>query len=515
MTTTQDTPQKLFPPPKKRRRTWLPWLHLTLIAIIVLCLNFVASRDYYRRDLTEDQRFSVSQQTKNLLQSDLISKRETPIKLFFVFQRTTQNYTRMRSLLEEYKYYANNKVVVEYIDPLREPNRAREIALIYKIEFKKNQVIIDARQDTTRAVDSTEGKQEGLEHIRFIDGNGFVVYERQPDGTNRAVALQMEDLITAALIGSVEGTSRKMYILTDKAGAELKEGADSGLVTLRKICLTLNLQLTPLHLSGIDKIPDDAAGLMVIAPQYDFSPTEVEILDEYWQRNNAGVLMMLTPHADSPKALYSFLRGQGVRPSNDRVLLQDRKRAYYQINALFAPQAGLAWMQDFDGTSTGIEGESFSLTIDDTADTGVRMLNYYPLLLTSPEYYGETKYTKLNPQFEESEDNLGPLMLGVAVVRGNSGDVNLRKTTSRMVVLSNTDIIRPSQVKPEQRDFIRAAVSWLTDRESLAGLGSRHDFTIKLNLDRHALSAFELLTNIILPGLTLLIGLAIWNFRRS
>lgn len=56
----------------------------------------------------------------------------------------------MRSLLEEYERYSNGKVKVEYVDPLRQPNKAREIANIYGIEFKKNLVIIDAREDTEK-----------------------------------------------------------------------------------------------------------------------------------------------------------------------------------------------------------------------------------------------------------------------------------------------------------------------------------------------------------------------------
>lgn len=115
----------------------MTWIKLFLLCIIVICLNYVGCHEYYRRDLTEDQRYDISQQSINMLQSPEIQNRKTPIKITFAFLRTTQNYTRMRSLLEEYERYSNGKVVVDYVDPLRQPNKAREISMIYGVEFRK------------------------------------------------------------------------------------------------------------------------------------------------------------------------------------------------------------------------------------------------------------------------------------------------------------------------------------------------------------------------------------------
>lgn len=135
----------------------MTWIKLFLLCIIVICLNYVGCHEYYRRDLTEDQRYDISQQSINMLQSPEIQNRKTPIKITFAFLRTTQNYTRMRSLLEEYERYSNGKVVVDYVDPLRQPNKAREISMIYGVEFRKNQVVIDAREDTEVALKDSAG----------------------------------------------------------------------------------------------------------------------------------------------------------------------------------------------------------------------------------------------------------------------------------------------------------------------------------------------------------------------
>lgn len=503
--------------PRKKRRGFLIWLNLLLLIFIVIAINLISFKEYYRRDLTEDQRYVISPQSLNLLKSPMLQERKTPVKIIFAFQRTTQNYTRMRSLLEDYAYHSNGKVEIECIDPLRQPNRAREIALVYGIEFKNNQVVIDARQDTTRALKSFEGKQEGTSHVQFMKGDAFVVYEKSPDGkAMKAVALQMEDMMTAGLISALEGEKRPFYIISDKSifSSDKTDNENSVYHTIRRICLSLNLEPFPLPISGLKKIPDNAMGVMIVAPQYDFTQQEIEVISDYWNRPNSALLAFIDPNAQDNKYFYRFLREQGIRPQDDRILLRNRKQAYYQINSIFAP--GLECTQDFWNSSTGLEGESISLQIaEDDPQLGNRKINAFPLLITSNEFYGETKYNKLNPQFDPQEDNPGPLMVATAILRGNTSDINLSKRTGRMAVFGNIDILRPKQVKPEQRDFLRSIVSWMTNREQLAGMGSNHDQTIKLNLDRHALSFLEILTNLGLPLVALLIGLILWNTRRN
>lgn len=499
-------------PVKKHKGIVFYWVNLILLVIIVITLNYISFSEYYRRDLTQDQRFDASSMTVNLLtKSDLIKDRKTPIKMIFAFQRNTPNYTRMRALLEEYERYSDNKIEVECIDPLRQPNRAREIALLYDVEFKQNQMIIDAREDTTRSVKSLEDKDSGYLHVRRINGNDFVVYEK---GTTKAVALQMEDIVTAQLISAIEGTPRKMYMAADKSSFSAEEisNPDSIFSTLNRACLMLNIQLVPIRLSAIDAIPADAAGLMLIGPQYDLTAKEQQMILDYWNKPSSGMFIALDPHTTDNANLYRFLRLNGLMPQNDRILLKDRKKAYYEINGLFMP--GMTWMNDFATKSTALEGESISILLQEDYQLEAKRIKHHPLLAATEEYYGETKYMNLNPQFDPEEDNPGPLVLATAVERGNTSDINLSKETSRMIVMGNIEMLSPGTIKQEQRDFIRAGLSWITDREELSGLGSNHDLTIKLNLDTNAVSIFQMMATIILPILSFLIGLIIWNTRR-
>ena len=509
-----EEPKK--PKAKKVKASWLTWINLFLLTFIIVCLNYIGCTEYYRRDLTEDQRYDISPQSVNLLDSDLIQKRETPIKITFAFLRTTQNYKRMRSLIGEYERLSNGKIIVDFFDPLRQPNKAREVALIYGIDFKKNQVIIDARQDTQKGLDTFEGNQADAAHVRLLDGNNFIIYGPSPDGKGqKAVALQLEDMITANLYGAATGEPKVMYVVADKSNFSNENLNDDKSIfqTLNRICRSLNLQLVPLHLSGLEAIPNNAAGVLLIGPQYDITPEESKVLEDYWARNNAAMLVMLDPQAENLRHFYRFLRTQGVRPQNDRVMLKDRKKSVFEISTIFAP--GLNSTKEFWNSSTGLEGQSISLQADtDDSALGFRRIQHYPLLITTPDFYGETRYTQFPVEYDENEDNNGPLMIATAVERGNSNDENLSKETGRMAVVGNVDMLQPKSIKSEQRDFLRSVTAWMTDREELSGIGARHDLTVKLNLDPHAVSFVEFVTTLGFPILALLMALLLWNIRR-
>ena len=92
MSETPDTPaaaaEASQPAARKVKRPWMTWIKLFLLFLIVVCLNYVGCHEYYRRDLTEDQRYEISRQSINMLQSPEIQKRKTPV--FHVEQAVPQ-----------------------------------------------------------------------------------------------------------------------------------------------------------------------------------------------------------------------------------------------------------------------------------------------------------------------------------------------------------------------------------------------------------------------------------------
>lgn len=503
--------------PKRHHQSIRLLINLILLTIIVLGVNYIGCSRYERKDLTQDQKYTLSQQTLHLLSSGMMAERKTPIKIIFAFRRTTENYPRMRTLLEDYVRFSDGKIDLECVDPLRSPNQARQIANTYGIEFTENMVIIDARQDTKKSFTQSDNAAEEQSHVRFLPGSSFIVYAQSPGQKQRkAIALQMEDVVTSGLIGAIEGRARPLYLVVDKSSMskEEKEDPNSMFATVDRVTRPLNLQLTPARISEMTEVPANASGIVLIGPQYDLEPKEIKVLQEYWDKPNAAVFIMLDPSAGNLKNLFRFLRDNGVRPRADRIMKKGAKRPIYEVNAIFT--AGPVFSQDFWNTSTTLEGQSSSMKIEEGDDRlGTRRINPFPLLEAGTGYYGETKFSKANINFDSGEDYEGSLAVAAGVERGNINDEKLSKTTGRMTVITNMDMLNPRKVRPDQKDFLKSAFFWITNREQLAGIGSRNDLSVKIDWDEKTKSYIELCVTILLPLLSLLIAFMLWRARRS
>ena len=498
------------PDARKQKYNPLAWLNLALLAIIVIACNYIGCHEYARRDLSQDLRYTISDRTVNVLSSDRIQKRETPVRIIFAFKRSTPNYARMYSLLEEYERVGKGRIEVERFDPIRQPNRAREISQIYGVEFKQDLCIIDARKDPNTPIKTFEERHSDRQHVRIRPGTSFVKYEIMPDESRRAVALMMDEVVCGAITEAVEGEMRHMYVVEGKGGVSRDE--QSLLESIGNITNALNIQLSWVDIANVERLPQDAEGLIIISPQSDFTDKEMDVLREFWERDGRNAFFVAldpTVNAKLPR-LYRFLREQGIRPNGDRILLRDRKRAYYDISAVFPK--GLNCTKPFWNGTTLVEGQCMSLTLEhgDENEAAMRKLATYPLLMTTDAYYGETRLD-LEPSFTQGEDRPGPLCLEAAVTRGNQKDPN---NLSTMVVLGNVDMLSKENAKTEQRDYMHTLWAWMCSRPEYGGKSANQDLTMKIDLDRHTRSVLENLTLLIMPLLAFLMAMVIWNARR-
>ncbi len=487
----------------------LAWINLLLLSIIVLACNYIGCREYARADLSEQESYSISERTLNVLSSDRIQKREKPIHIIFAFQRTATGYARMYSLLEEYVRHGNGKIEVECFDPLRDPNRARQISQIYGVDFDQNLCVVDARTDHTKPLKAFEENRSERKHVRIRPGAAFMKYEVMPDETKRIVALMMDEVLCSAITEAVEGEMRRMCVVEGKGGVSRDD--QTLLETLGVITGSLNIQLSWVNLSEVDMLPANTEGLIIISPQTDFTEDEMRVVREFWEREGRHAMYVaLDPTQTKLPMLYRFLREQGIRPNADRVLLRDRKRAYYDISAVMPK--GLNCTKAFWNNTTHVDGQSMSLSLEhgDENLATMRKLSLYPLLMSTAEYYGETS-RELDPVFNPQEDREGPLCLQAAVTRGSSNDPN---NLSTMIVSGNIDMLARENARQEQTDYLRSLWAWMVHRPEYAGKSATQDLTYKIDLNRHTRSAVEHITLIIMPLLALLVALCIWNARR-
>jgi hypothetical protein len=503
--------------PRPLNRWSLGTLSLFQIAsllIITIAANVLSSHYYTRKDLSRGEDYSLSSWSSGLLKSPLLQSRTKPVKLIVAFRRSTPTTSRVRALADEYARLSNGKIIIEKLDPVRDVDRATQLAETYNLATnsgvinRDDLVIIDARQDF-----STQVTKEDSALIRFVTHEHMTLYETNDGKSARRMrAFQGEDMITTGLLSALEGKPRNVYFLADKSDfqTEINGGAWS---VMRDSLLSQNILPIPVKISELQKIPDDAAGLIIAAPRYDFTADEIKILNEYWNRANSNIMVILRA-MQTPDQLRAFLRENGVNPRRDQIVTTKNKNVVYRVDASFT--SGFPYTRDFWSKSTSFDGISSSLDVRDADETLInRRIAPYKLLESSPFYWGETNATAQPPTFSDLEDRSGPLTLAAAVIRGAATDDRFASQASRMVVISNANFLDPEAMRPENIDFFTASVNWLVGRQEMSGTGPRTLGVYRLPLLTSEATLINRINFFFFPAAILLVSLFLWNARRA
>lgn len=513
-----DSSIHMGPPPQaiKRFGTGLRAVLQLLFALLALIFVFYLALTHYdRKDLTKGGAYTLSETTQNLLGSTELQSRKEPVKFIAGIRKTSPHYSRLRPIIEEYERLAGGKLQVEFLDPVRDGDRALEVKNNYgdifadKL-FDDDLIIIDARSGIA---ETEEDKLEAINsHLRYLSVQDLVVERTDENKQRRKVGYQDEDLISSSLHSAIEGRPRIMYLIEDKSDIEVGD-ANSPWRVLTEALLKQNIVLMPLNISEQESIPTNAEGVVIVAPKYDFEPREVKILEEYWDRPASAIMAYLDP-SSRPVNLRAFFRKHGVSPRNDRIIRTRNGRTETQVLATFT--SGTEINSSLEGKSVPFEGRIGSLEVREGAEDLVsRGVQCFSLIESVSGFWGETDYKTPKPTYDDDADESGPLSIGAAVIKGNARADATADKVSKMIILSTSDFLDPKRLGNEQLDFVKNSTHWLLGREELMGIGPRALDMRRLNLIKSEVSLLNKIVIFFIPAGIFLIAVIVWNTRRA
>ena len=507
-------------------------IQTVLFVIAVAAINYLSCANHKRYDLTEKRNFTLSDFSQKFLNSDMLQKHGAPVQAFAVMRRTSRHYSRIYHLLDEYQRLGGKAIKLEFIDPLRQTDRTLELEAIYGIKYSEDMIIIDGfvdqadtkddaqakqlsdltaapgAQEPTKAKESDSTKRKSSSHLRAVRVSDLYLQ----DDNQAIVAWQDEDIITSNLISAIEGSPRKIYLAADKMNLQAEDGEPAWIV-LADILLQQNVELRPIRLADIDKIPADAEALALIGPAYDLNERELNILTEYWNRQQSAILVTLDPTAKLDN-LRIFLRSYGITARNDRIITVKNGQTLSNAQCIFSRGAEIN--SSLQGKSTVFEGVSCSLEVRENDD---RLLNkrIQPIGLAQAVsgWWGETRLNEQNSVYNREEDYSEPLFLSAAILRGQATSDDTANLVSKMVVIGNTDFLASRKTRPEQADFIQSSVNWLIGREQLIGIGPKKLYRHKMTILAAHNAFITKLVLIFIPAVAILMALIVWNTRRA
>ena len=221
---------------------------------IVVAVNYILSRQNVRWDLTAGGQYSLSDQTRRVLES-----LEAQISVL-VFARP-EEFPRYRDRLGEYEY-VSSQVTVEYVDIDGDPVRARQYD---------------------------------------VQSYGTVVFE-YGDRIERVVSSSEQEL-TNGLIKAVEGEERTVYFVQGHGERDPTSTEREGYSALVEALERDNLGVETVVLAQTGAVPAAATVLVIAGPETDLLPAEADLLRE-WLDGGGKLLLLLDPPetTDEPDA---------------------------------------------------------------------------------------------------------------------------------------------------------------------------------------------------------------------
>lgn len=467
---------------------------LSIVSVIVVLgilagLNYIATRQNKRWDLTSNKQFTLSDQTTKILQG-----LKEPLKMIAFEQ--ADRMSRFRDRLQEYAQQSR-QVSVEYLDPDKEPGLARQYE---------------------------------------IPAYGTVVVEHK--GRVEKVTGESEQDLTNAIIKVVSGQLVKAYFVQghgehDTASSDEQRGYSIVTEALRKE----NFAIEKLALVQSATVPADASLVVIAGPQNDYLPPEIDALRRYLNKGGKVLFMVDPPdRVDSPPLtnLIALIKEWGIEVGNNVVI--DRSG----IGQLVGRGPGMpiaidypphAITERFNNVMTGFP-LARSVTPSTAAPSG---RTAQTIIETSKASWADSDVKALAERrplgFDEAAgDKQGPISLAAAIAttapeqpaapkaqptQGSNGQNEPAKRETRVVVIGDSDFVTNANLNvPGNGNLFLNTVNWLAQQENLISIRPKQPDDRRVTLTQEQLGWVMLFSVVLLPGLVVATGIYTWWRRR-
>ncbi|MEQ9553525.1 MAG: Gldg family protein [Coleofasciculus sp. G3-WIS-01] len=338
--------------------------------VIIGLINFLGVRYGVQIDLTENQLFTLSPQSQQVVRN-----LDQAVKVW-IFESPAN--PADQELLENYRRYGSN-LEFEFVDPQLQPELAQKFNVNYIGE-------VYLEYGNQRELVQTINQGERLSEINLTNAIERIT-------RNRA---ELD----------------KVYFLQGHGERPLDTSEEGGLSQAVSALQTKNFTVEPLNLAEQPAVPDDASLIVIAGPKRALFEPEVQALEAYLA-DGGSLLVMIDP--DTNPGLESLLSDWGVMLTNQIVIDasgQGRLVGLGPATPLVTQYGDHPITQDF---GSGFSIYPLAQPVDTQPVEGIKQT---PLVLTNPESWAENTPEQQPLEFNEQEgDRPGPLVLGVALSR--------------------------------------------------------------------------------------------------
>ncbi len=442
---------------------------LLVIGILIL-VNVISDRFFFRLDFTADQRYSLSTATENILE-----ELNDPVTVTAYFSEDlppdiAKVRSDFRDLLIEYGAASGGQIVYEFVNP----NESQEE------EMKAAQAGIRPIMINVRERDQMKQQRAYLGALVQLGENKEAIPFLQPGAA-------MEYALTTAI---------KKLSVADKPRVALLQGhGEPALNELTQLVTSLSVlyNVEPFEFNDTVKaVPLQYKTLMIVAPKDSVSPSQLSYIDDYISKGGRVLVALNTVEGDMSNAQGSalstgfeeWLKGKGldiepgfiVDANCASVTVRQQQGPFIMNTPVSFPYLPIISEFAEHPITEGLEGVilPFASPINFTPkDTS---LTFIPLATTSERSGVQPApvFFDISKEWRPSDFGMPSLTVAVALEGNIDGNPN-----AKMVVFSDGDFAvngsgqNAQQLQPDNVSLMTNAVDWLSDDTGLIELRTK------------------------------------------
>src|SRR3954467_836069 len=437
---------------------------LGVIAVIFV-VNVLADRYNKSYDATANKRYSLSEQTAKIVKG---LNQDATITYF----NQSTRFRDGKDLLEEYKNLSP-KLKVEYVDPDKEPQRARAAGV---------------RNFGTAIVRVGDKKEEAKS--------------------------MTEEGITGAFIRDLKSNSRTVCFVTGSGEHQIDDSDREGFSQFKQLLAKDDYETKAVDLLQKPEVPNDCTTLVIAGPTRNYVQPEVDAIKKYVEGGGRAFFMLDPPLkmgrsdiADND-ALTSLLQSWGVTVDKDLILDLSPVGQIFGLGpqvALVSSYSSQPIVSEIKRTATGFP-LARSIQIKNGDKTSVEKL-----FDSSTSSLATTNLNSERISVQDPKNKKGPLTIAAA----GTYKTDKANTQGRFVVIGSSGWAGNRFIQFNgNSDLALNAVNWLSSDEDLISIRPKPPENRRVSMTQRQFNAVLVTSQFILPLIVVVAGFGVWWKRR-
>lgn len=457
------------------------FLTVVVLAILVtvnIALSFLPD-SYVQEDLTANQLYSISSQSKVML-----SSLEEDITIYWVVASGEED-EYVEKLLHNYEDYSS-RVTVEKKDPDLNPDFTNNYTdeTIYN-----NSVIVECGD-----------KYRYISYQDMYETSSMSYYSMYSSADEFAG----ESLITSAISYCTTEELPVIHILEGHGEAELTESFQEALERD-------NLETETLSLLNSETVPEEVSCILVNSPSTDISETERDMLLDFMERGGRVLIISGTAEEEQLPNLKSVMENYGISVLEGVVVEENTDNYVYGNPVLLMPEMNSSDITDplMEDNYQVVVPVSKALDVSEASED----VTVTSLLESSEESFLKDEGYDIETYEQEERDIQGPLTLAALVTKDLEDDQQMQ-----LVWIASSMMLEEaynSYSSDANEDFILNVLEMMCEKDDSISVRSKSLTNEYLTISMADSSMIKVATMGVIPGIYLITGIVVAVRRRK